>query len=59
MNPTTKTWLLDVLDKEEVKQRRWIADAALIDRASTLANLLRRIEDARLLVEQGPEEPAR
>jgi hypothetical protein len=66
MNVSTKTWLLELLDAEEQRIRKireiQLEDCDPTNRTGILArmgNELARINDVRLLVEQGPEEPRR
>lgn len=62
MNPSTKAWLLVVLDDEELRAitayRAYNPTQVTAERARATFEMA-RIEAARRLVEQGPEEPAR
>jgi hypothetical protein len=63
VNTSTKTWLMELLYREEDSIRRVTPTNALIDERITpnggLNMLIARVNDARRLVEQGPEEPRR
>lgn len=59
---TTKRWLLDLLDSEELRVRESIANGVGRDRLGFMTKTeygdeLSDIERARRLVEKGPDEP--
>jgi hypothetical protein len=60
MNVSTKTWLLELLDRGIEFNRTELASMATQTFDYQIKeNELARINDARRLVEQGPEDPRR